>query len=273
MPSPTTIVLGVKANFGISDCGQVMAEVTKSALASVEPEGVYEHLAIGNLREGYTIAYKDSTGNDTICFDVFETSKSINCVSNKICRNDKTELVKVTESVTTDGLISIRQTFIVPKNSTRVLIRMEIRNCATNLSLDKANLSDLLIKRYADIDVDTGGNAGWASFLGRWDKDRYSVFNYNLDSDAPTGKRSHIVNMVAMPSDLPLDGTFVCRFGDHFAVRENLDQVTTLPSDRIDANGILQWKASRFLPGEIFIINMYYDTYRSFALDKEIIIG
>ena len=43
------------------------------------------------------------------------------------------------------------------------------------------DLEDILIKRYADIDVDTGGSAGWAGFRGRWDKNRDSTFSYHLN--------------------------------------------------------------------------------------------
>ena len=260
MPSPTTVVSGIGARWGVSDCGQVMGTTTEAGLASLEPEGTYEHLAIGVLEEGYTLAYRIG-GTDNVKFDVYGSTSGINCISNQICR-DNDEFVKTTESITDDGLITIRQTFIVPKNNTRIIIRMELTNCREN-SID---LEDFLIKRYADIDVDTGGDAGWAAFRARWDKNRYSVFSYNRDDDAPKGKRGHVVNMVAMPSDLPLDGTFVGQLGARqYAFRDNPSLLSPLPTDRVDADGILQWRASRFLAGETFHINMYYDTFRSFA--------
>lgn len=261
MPSPTTVVTGPRAHWGVSDCGQLMGKTTEAGLASVEPEGIYEHLAIGVLEEGYTLAYKVG-GSDNVKYDVYGSSNGINCINNIICRNDSVELVKVTESKTNDDLIMIRQTFIIPKNKTRVIIRMEITNC----SRKAIDLEDLVVKRYADIDVDTGGSAGWANYQGRWDKTRYSVFSYNLDSDAPKGKRAHVVNLVAMPSDLPLDGTFVGKLGKkQYAHRDNPFLLSPLPTNPTDGNGILQWRTSRFLAGEMFRINMYYDTFRSFA--------
>lgn len=57
MPSPTTVVNGIRANFGVSDCGQLMGKPTEAALASIEPEGTYEHLAVGVLEEGFTLCY------------------------------------------------------------------------------------------------------------------------------------------------------------------------------------------------------------------------
>ncbi len=261
MSSPTTLVKGPRAYWGVSDCGQLMGKVTEAGIASVEPEGIYEHLAIGVLEEGYTLAYKTG-GTDNVKYDVYESSSGIICVSNRICRNDSAEMVKVTESKTDDDLITIRQTFIISKNGTRIIIRMEITNCSKRAM----DLEDFLIKRYADIDVDTGGSAGWANYQGRWDKTRYSVFSYNLDTDAPKGKRAHVVNMVAMPSDLPLDGTFVGRLGKkQYAHRDNPYLLSPLPTNPTDGDGILQWHASRFLAGEMFRINMYYDTFRSFA--------
>jgi hypothetical protein len=138
---------------------------------------------------------------------------------------------------------------------------MELTNCGKERSVD---LSDFLVKRYADIDIDTGGSASWANFQGYWDKTRYSVFSYTLDADAPKGKRAHVVNMVAMPSDLVLDEPFIGRLGaNQYNQRANIDPVAA--GAKVDGDGVLQWHADRFLAGETFRINMYYDAFRSFA--------
>lgn len=214
------------------------------------------------LEEGYTLAYKLG-GADNVKFDVYGQSDGIVCVGHRICRNDSNELVKVTESRTDDGFLTIRQTFIVSKNETRIVIRMEITHCGERESRD---LDDFLVKRYADIDVDTGGSAGWANFQAHWDKNRDSVFTYNLDADAPEKRRSHVVNMVAMPSDLPLDATFVGQLGaQQYRFRDNPSPLATPTPGRTDGDGVLQWRASRFRVGETFRINMFYDAYRSFA--------
>jgi hypothetical protein len=261
MPSPTTVVNGIRANFGVSDCGQLMGKPTEAALASIEPEGTYEHLAVGVLEEGFTLCYKDPGGTDHVKWDVYDNSNGIVCGGSHICRNDKGEFVKSTESRTDDGLIAIRQTFTISKNATRVIIRMDITNCQPDgKSLD---LKDFLVKRYADIDVDTGGTAGWAAFQAYWDKTRYSIFSYNLDGDAPKGKRAHVVNMVAMPSDLVLEDPFIGQLGAHqYKFRNNPSPAA---AGRTDGDGVLQWSANRFLAGETFRINMYYDAFRSFA--------
>jgi len=155
MPSPTTVVTGLRAKWGVSNCGQLMGTTAEAGLASVEPEGVYEHLAVGVLEEGYTLVYKTSPGGaDQVKYDVYQSTSGIVCVSNHICRDDQNEFVKCTESRTDDGFITIRQYFTISKNTTRVIIRMEITNCGKDRSLD---LNDVLVKRYADIDVDTGG--------------------------------------------------------------------------------------------------------------------
>jgi hypothetical protein len=262
MPSPTTVVTGIRAKWGVSDCGQLMGQPSEAGFASIEPEGDYEHLAIGVLEEGYTLVYKTAPGGaDHVKYDVYQSTSGIICLSHQICRNDRGEFVKSTESKTDDNLITIRQAFTISKNATRVILRMEITNCGGEKSID---LTDFLVKRYADIDVDTGGSAGWAGFQAYWDKTRYSVFTYNLDGDAPKGKRAHVVNMVAMPSDLVLDEPFIGKLGSQqYNRRDNIDPVA--PGTKIDADGVLQWHATRFLAGEMFRINMYYDAFRSFA--------
>jgi hypothetical protein len=265
MPSPTTVVNGIRAIWGVSDCGQLMGQENEAALASVEPEGVYEHLAIGALQEGYTLACVTPGGVDNVKFDVYESSSGIVCVENRICRDDEAEFVKVTVSRTDDDLLAIRQTFIISKNESRVVIRMEVTNCRDRESVD---LRDFIVKRYADIDVDTGGTAGWAGFSARWDKNRDSVFTYNTDEDAAEagGRRAHVVNMVATPSDLPLDDTFVGQLGSNqFQFRDNPDPLAPLPTGRVDGVGVLQWRASRLLAGETVRVNMYYEAFRSFG--------
>ena len=116
--------------------------------------------------------------------------------------------------------------------------------------------------------MSTQGVARLGEFQVPLGQESNSVFTYNLDGDAEKGKgtRGHVVNMVAMPSDLPLDDTFVGRLGSNqYQFRDNPDPLSPLPTGLEDAVGVLQWRASRFRAGETFRINMYYDTFRSFA--------
>ena len=148
MASPSSSVFGDKALWGVSDCGQLMGNRGQPGLTSIEPEGTYEHLAIGVLEEGYTIAYKMPDGSDHVKYDVFEDVSGIVCLNNHICRNDKDEFVKTTESMTDDGLISIRQTFIISKNGTRVVIRMEFTNCGKEKSASIVGSATLCFSRW-----------------------------------------------------------------------------------------------------------------------------
>jgi hypothetical protein len=260
MISPTDVATGPRAIWGVSDCGQVMNQLPGAALRSREPEGEYEHLAIGVLWEGYTLAYFTAPGVDNVKWDVFEDFSGIICDGGTVIQNNVAEMVKLTESHTDDNILKVRQAFIISKNGTRIVIRMDLAN------ISRTDVTDLVIKRYADIDVDTGGSAGWANFQARWDKNRDSVFTYNLDEDAPERRRGHIVNMVAMPSDLPLELTHVGQLGLRpFTTRDNSPLLSPLPTGRTDADGILQWHATRLLSGESVRINMYYDTWRVFG--------
>jgi alkyl hydroperoxide reductase subunit AhpC len=74
-------------------------------------------------------------------YGVFGSVKGIKYVSHNICRDDRSEFVKVTESITDDSFITIRQTFIIPKNGTHVFIHMEISNCSKKVGFD-----DFLVK-------------------------------------------------------------------------------------------------------------------------------
>ena len=157
MTSPTTVV-GLRANWGVSNCGQLMGTDKEAGLASIEPEGVYEHLAVGVLEEGYTLVYKTAPGGpDHVKYDVYESSSGIVCVDSHICRNDHSEFVKSTESRTDDGLIAIRQTFTISKNATRVIIRMEITNCHKEKSV---NLTDFLVKTQISMSTRAVAPAG-----------------------------------------------------------------------------------------------------------------
>ncbi len=253
-----------KINYNISNWGTVMG--ASVGLASVECEGTYEHLAIGSPQEGYTLVYKDPSGNEHVSYDVDNDVSGIIRGSNQVFPSSDA-FVKVTESQTNPNQLSVRQTFIVPHNSTRIVIRMEVTN---NGGANGQDVSDLLIKRYADIDVDTGGTLGWAGFLGRWEKTRYSVFTYNLDSDIPLSatprRHNHVVNMVAMPSDLPLDDAFVGKFGAwQYKQRANNSPVVADGNARIDAIGVLQWHATKLRVGETVRLNLYYDAFRGFC--------
>src|SRR6266576_3344740 len=76
--SPTTVVTGLRAKWGVSDCGQLMGAPSEAGLASIEPEGVYEHMAVGVLEEGYTLVYKTAPGGpDHVKYDVYQSSSGI----------------------------------------------------------------------------------------------------------------------------------------------------------------------------------------------------
>ena len=62
---------------------------------------------------------------------------------------------------------------------------MEITNCQKEKSVD---LTDFFVKRYADIDVDTGGGVGWAGSPAYWDKTGYSVFSTTWTATLQKGK-------------------------------------------------------------------------------------
>ena len=258
----TTVKLGPRLQVGFADQGCVMNDAPGVAFRSVEAGGdSYEHFAIGDPEEGYSLFYMTSPGaGDIPAHDVFSTQPgdlvNITHVSHRNLRNDALELVTNTLSRTSDNMMEVNQMLTFAADATRVSIRMEITNISKN------DLVDILIKRYCDIDVDTGGPNGWANFQNHWSKDRDSIHAWNQPSEVvKPGKHAHIVNMVAMPSDLPLDQTFIGFMGrDQFKLRAN--QFPILSSvQRVDGVGILQWQATRLRSGESVRLNLYYDAF------------
>jgi hypothetical protein len=254
----------LKAGFGVG--GSVMNDPGDIGFRSFETGGEqYEHFAIGDTEEGFALFYNPPGGANLVAHDVYATLAgdlvNITQVSDQNLVNDANEFVKQTLSRTTDGMLEIRNMLTFAADATRVTIRMDITN------IGKQALTNVLVKRYCDMDVDTGGPNGWALFQNHFSKDTDSVHAWNQPTEVrPPGKHAHIVNMVAMPSDVPLDETFVGLFGfDQFKTRANLFPI--LNAGRHDGIGVLQWEATRLRVGESIRLNMYYD---AFALVSDI---
>jgi hypothetical protein len=258
MPA-TVSAFGARLKAGFGNNGSVMNDPGQIGFRSLEAGGEqYEHFAIGDPEEGYAIFYRDAAGDHT-AHDVYATLPgdlvNITPVSNAVFRNDAGEFVKEARSVTSDGMLAITNVLTFAVDATRVTVRMDVTNTA------KQDLTDVLIKRYCDIDVDTGGANGWAGFQNHFSKDRDSIHAWNQPSEvvAP-GRHAHIVNMVAMPGNVPLDQTFIGLMGvDQFKTRANLAPI--VDSARHDGIGILQWAVSRLRSGESVRLNMYYDAF------------
>ena len=252
---------GDRMKVSFSDGGNVMSDPPVPGFRSFEAGGseAYEHFAVGDLEEGFALFYKTPGGADLVAHDVNATFPgdlvNITRLSSQVLRNDASDFVMQTLCRTTDGMLELRNMLTFPVDATRVTIRMDLTN------IGKEDLTEVLVKRYCDIDVDTGGTNGWANFQNHFSKDRDSVHAWNQPSEVrPPGKHAHIVNMVAMPSDVPLDQTFIGLFGfDQFKTRANPAPI--LNAARHDGIGILQWEATRLRVGESIRLNLYYDAF------------
>ena len=76
MANNTDIITSERLLCGISDGGQIMGQEDEGAFASIEKEGTYEHLAVGDLEEGYTLAYRMGS-SDYVKYDVYGSNKGI----------------------------------------------------------------------------------------------------------------------------------------------------------------------------------------------------
>lgn len=259
MPNSDVSEGGARLKAGFGDNGSVMNAAGKVGFRSVEKGGEYEHFAIGDPEEGYAVFYKPAGGADVAAYDVYADQPgdlhNITRVAHQVLRNDAGEFVKETVSRTADRMLEIRNTLTFAADATRVTVRMDITN------LSRQDVTEVLVKRYCDIDVDTGGPNGWAAYQNHFSKDRDSVHAWTQPSEVKSpGKHAHIVNMVAMPSDVPLDQTFIGEMGrEQFKTRANPFPITN--SGLHDGIGILQWEATRLRAGDSIRLCMYYDAF------------
>lgn len=260
MPATVSACSNPRMRVGFGDNGSVMNDAGLPGFRSLEAGGEqYEHFAIGDLEEGFALFYRAPGVPNGVAHDVYSSVPgdllNITHVSNQVLVNGPGTFVKQALSRTTDGMLEIRNMLTFACDGTRVTVRMDITN------ISKQELTEVLVKRYCDIDVDTGGPNGWANFQNHFSKDRDSVHAWNQPSEVrPPGKHAHIVNMVAMPSDVPLDETFIGLFGfDQFKTRANLFPI--LDAGRHDGIGVLQWEATRLGIGESIRLNLYYDAF------------
>lgn len=136
---------------------------------------------------------------------------------------------------------------------------MDITSCRDRESLD---VTDFLVKRYADIDVDTGVDAGWAGFAARWTRTgtRCSpTTRRRARGGGPVRpRREHRGHAQRPAARRCVRGPSRCE--SVHAFRDNPEALAPLPTERTDAAGVLQWRASRFRASETLRIAMYDDT-------------
>lgn len=140
----------------------------------------YEHFLNGDPHEGYVLCHSGINHYDSGFLELgFGGQQTIE--GNTITRT------------TGDGKLRLKQVFTFAGSRKALTIAMTVTN-TTN-----AAISDVILRRFADIDVDSGGTSGWAGT----DNDgaatsRDGVTVWENPSEAPAGRDAHSVTLRAM---------------------------------------------------------------------------
>lgn len=132
----------------------------------------FEHIGVGTYGEGYVLCYSSKRA-----YDVGESESGFGPPTAASCSGNSCTIVRNT----TDGKVQFTQEF--QKSSTAALGRL-IRVKMTVKNLTGANLTNVVLRRQVDFDVDTGGSKGTGSFFNWFaSSEADSAFAWNSPSD------------------------------------------------------------------------------------------
>jgi len=239
--------------FSATSSGGTAVTITThgNILAFTSPNSVgrqYEHLNAGALGEGYVLGYTSPlTGAYVTQYDVgsaevgFGAPTTLTGGGTVQCNRN-----------TTDGVLQLRQTFINLTASKEIMVQMVVRN------LSPFAVNNIILRRQADLDVDTGGAQGWASFANTWARTTQDgVWAWNDPSRvvAPGTEAHGMVMRVIQRTQ----GTWQAK------VTANILDVTANPASVVtpvvaptDYGATLQFNVGTLLPGTEARFDMRY---------------
>jgi hypothetical protein len=140
----------------------------------------YEHIHAGGLCEGYVLSYTHpNSGASVTAYDVGGSESGFGLPTNTL---NPPKVVRKTS----DGVLQLRQYFVNYTARQQIDIQMIVRN------LSSRTVSNVILRRQVDYDVDTGGTEGWASSKNTFLRSTADgVMAWNEPSRAPTGKEAH----------------------------------------------------------------------------------
>lgn len=141
----------------------------------------YDHIGVGSFSEGYVLCYGSSSAYDTGSAESGFGPATASC-SGSSCT--------VTRN-TIDGILQLKQVITANNADRSASIAMTVRN------LTGSNVANVVLRRQADLDVDTGGSLGTNDF-NNWfgSSERDSVFAWN-PADASATAEGHAVVLSA----------------------------------------------------------------------------
>jgi len=230
--------------------GFVIGITAMGQLVTLEMPAGYEHINAGHILEGYSLCFFDKFP----AFDVYQYS-SDNFISLDFWSNQSgsttypgpviTENLIVSSLVATQDLkFYILQTIVWLPWKSGIMIHMTVGN-------HSLITGDLVLKRHADLDTDTGGTSGWAGFNNIFNEGDDYVVAYT--TNPPESLKAHTVLMAGDADSANVD------YWDDFSScpSETVLDPTILPAYG-DYMGTLEWDIGSLAPGETFDCGMYY---------------
>lgn len=164
----------------------------------------YEHILIGTFLEGWTVSFRigeteyhywsgyDDRGGGVFLDGDVDWDSWIEAVSYTVLQNDADQLTIECKTKTSNDLLEITHLLQMDKAESRVFLNARVKN------LTAGTVSDVRFKRFCDLDIDTGGELGWADFNGLFELTANGVRNYT--TEPIEGREAHGMTMYGIPT-------------------------------------------------------------------------
>jgi hypothetical protein len=141
----------------------------------------YEHIAAGATMEGYRICYT-TPGN--VFHDTYDLAGGGETGFG--AATNLTGPVRVNRA-TSDGVLQLNQTFTFNGQGKALTIKMVVKNNSA------ASVSNIVLQRVVDFDVDAAGPSGWSTFFQSWHAttSQDGIFAWSDPDGVPAGKEAH----------------------------------------------------------------------------------
>ena len=139
-----------------ADGGTTFRVSNEGNVYSIESPTGYEHINVGTVIEGYLLCYTPPATSEVQSKDVADSSSGFGAATHS------TVAPWTVTRDTSDGKVQLKQVFTFNGLSKSLTIAMTVKN------LTGSTLSNVLVDRIADFDVDVGGSSGFADFTDNW---------------------------------------------------------------------------------------------------------
>ena len=154
-----------------TDGGTTFRVSNEGNVYSIESPTGYEHVDVGLTEEGYLLCYTPFGMSEVQNYDLAFGSAGFGAAT-----HSSVAPWTVTRN-TSDGRMQLKQVFTFNGTSKSLTVAMTVKN------LTGATVSDVIVARVADFDVDVGGASGFADYSDNWfAATNAAVFAWNTGS-------------------------------------------------------------------------------------------